>query len=1047
MIKKVQPTVDFVAQEHEILDFWEKDQIFQKLVQKNVNNPKWSFIDGPITANNPMGVHHAWGRTLKDIFHRYKAMNGFSTRYQNGFDCQGLWVEVEVEKELGFKSKRDIEAFGIENFVNKCKERVWKYSKIQTEQSIRLGYWMDWDNSYYTMSDENNYTIWLFLKKCHEKGWIYKGHDVMPWCTRCGAAMSEHEIATEGYKELTHMGITARFPLAGRENEYLLVWTTTPWTLTSNTAAAVHPEKTYVKVRQDQVVYYLIEGRENEVLKGEFIVERKIAGKEMLGWKYRGPYDELPAQKKVDHIIIPWEEISESEGTGIVHIAPGCGQEDHKLGIQFNLSTIAPLDEFGNYIEGFDWLTGRNVNSVTKEILKDLEKKEFKYRSDPYKHRYPVCWRHGTELVFRLVDEWFIAMEGARQDMMDVTRRIRWIPEYGMNHELDWLKNMHDWMISKKRYWGLALPIYECHSCGHITVIGSKEELKQKAVEGWEEFDGHSPHRPWIDAVKIKCEKCGTAVSRIPDVGNPWLDAGIVPFSTLHYTINRDYWKEWFPADFICESLPGQFRNWFYSILAMSTVLEKREPFRTILGHAIVKDEQGKDMHKSAGNAIWFDDAAEKIGVDVMRWLYADHNPVTNLNFGYSIAQDFRKHIITLWNSYSFFATYAALDNFSPGKNKVDKEDLSELDRWLLARLNLMIRDARKDYDDYASQKVMSTIDEFLEVLSNWYIRRSRRRFWKSEDDKDKWAAYQTLYQALKGLILVLAPVVPFVTEAIYQNLVRGLEPDAPESIHLDKFPEANESLIDENLLRKIDSVVKIVEMGRAARNKVNLKIRQPLSQIIVKLPSYQPVDEIVPLFSQILEELNIKSIEVTNDATRFIQYNIKPIFSVLGVKYGKLLGEIQKKLQSLNPAEIVKKIESGFLIELSLSERMISLTPDELLVEKKEVEGFSVITNNEYMVAIDTRLTDDLVKEGLTRDFIRHIQTMRKDADFKVEDRISITYSAPEEIAIALKEYEDYLKNETLANQVESTYFHGEFDRELKIGGKQVRVSISRLI
>ncbi|HCK98970.1 MAG TPA: isoleucine--tRNA ligase, partial [Candidatus Marinimicrobia bacterium] len=549
-----------------MLDFWGENQIFRKLIEKNAKGPKWSFIDGPITANNPMGVHHAWGRTYKDIFQRYKAMNGFRTRYQNGFDCQGLWVEVEVEKELGFKSKTDIEEYGIENFVNKCKERVYKYSKIQTEQSIRLGYWMDWDNSYYTMSDENNYTIWLFLKKCHEKGWIYKGHDVMPWCTRCGAALSEHEIATEGYREMTHTSITVRFPLDGRDNEYLLVWTTTPWTLTSNTAAAVHPEKFYLKIKQGDNIYYLIEGRQEVVINGDYTIEGKLSGKDMLGWTYRGPFDELPAQKDVRHIVIPWEEISEEEGTGIVHIAPGCGQEDHELGMQYDLGIIAPLDEFGNYIEGFDWLSGRNVSDINKDIFKNLEEKGFHYRRDAYKHRYPICWRHGTELVFRLVDEWFISMDGVRQAMMDVTRKIRWIPEYGMQHELDWLKNMHDWMISKKRYWGLALPIYECNSCGNLTVIGSKQELKERAVEGWAEFEGNSPHRPWVDAVKIKCEKCGEIVSRVVDVGNPWLDAGIVPFSTIHYTTDKKYWEEWFPADFICESLPGQFRNWFYSL-------------------------------------------------------------------------------------------------------------------------------------------------------------------------------------------------------------------------------------------------------------------------------------------------------------------------------------------------------------------------------------------------------------------------------------------------------------------------------------------------
>ena len=1045
MIKKVSASVDFIKLEHEMLDFWEKDQIFKRLIEKNAGGPKWSFIDGPITANNPMGVHHAWGRTYKDVFQRYKAMNGFRTRYQNGFDCQGLWVEVEVEKELGFKSKTDIEEYGIEKFVNKCKERVYKYSKIQTEQSIRLGYWMDWDNSYYTMSDENNYTIWLFLKKCHEKGWIYKGHDVMPWCTRCGAALSEHEIATEGYREMTHASITVRFPLDGRENEYLLVWTTTPWTLTSNTAAAVHPDKPYVKVKQGGDIYYLIDGRQDEVINGEFTVLGTISGKEMLGWTYRGPFDELPVQKDVKHLVIPWEEISEEEGTGIVHIAPGCGQEDHELSKEHNLSVIAPLDEFGNYIDGFDWLTGRNVTDINKDIFKNLEEKGVKYRVDQYTHRYPVCWRHGTELVFRMVDEWFISMDGVRQAMMDVTRKIRWIPEYGLQHELDWLKNMHDWMISKKRYWGLALPIYECKSCGELAVIGSKDELKERAIEGWDKFEGNSPHRPWVDAVKIKCEKCGATVSRVEDVGNPWLDAGIVPYSTLHYTTDHDYWKEWFPAEFICESLPGQFRNWFYSLLAMSTVLEDREPFKTILGYALVKDEKGNDMHKSAGNAIWFDDAAEKMGVDVMRWMYVDHNPVNNLNFGYKIAKDFRKQMITLWNSYSFFATYAELDNYSPAEHEVEYDQLSELDRWLLARQNLLVREVREQFENYAPGRAMKLVDEFLEVLSNWYIRRSRRRFWKSDNDSDKWAAYQTLYTALKTLIQILAPVIPFVTDKIYQNLVRGLEPDAPISIHLSDYPVCDDSKVDEALITRIDAIIKIVSMGRAARNKANLKVRQPLRKVMIKLPDELSADSLSEQTEQILEELNIKAIEFLEDDSRLATYVVKPNFATLGAKYGKALGDIRSALAERPADETARKIESGGAIELQLSDGKVFLTADDLLIERQDAEGVAVVFEGDYAVAVDTILTDDLIREGNVRDLIRQVQTMRKDADFKVEDRISVCLESTDEIKNAIEQFIDYFKRETLTTAVEFQYSDGEVNREFTINGNKVRVSVTR--
>ncbi|HUV74955.1 MAG TPA: class I tRNA ligase family protein, partial [Anaerolineae bacterium] len=546
MFLEVPSKVDFAALERRILGWWDETDAFHKLVEKNRGNERWSFIDGPITANNPMGVHHAWGRTYKDLYHRYQAMQGHEIRYQNGFDGQGLWIEVEVERELGFTSKRDIERYGIAEFVEKCKERVRKFAGIQSQQSIRLGYWMDWDNSYHTMSDENNYTIWMFLKSCHDRGWIYKGRDVLPWCPRCSTAISEHEIVTEGYQELTHPAVTVRFPLVGRENEALLVWTTTPWTLSSNVGAAVHPQAQYVKVKQNGEYFYL--AREAvSTLNGPYEALEELAGANMEGWTYHGPYDELPPLQGVEHRVILWDEVSETEGTGIVHIAPGCGKEDFELGKEYGLAAIAPLDEFGVFRPGFDWLTGLQVTDSAEAIFGDLRKKGLLYKVEDYTHRYPVCWRCRSELVFRLVDEWYIYMDELRYQIMDVVRQIRWIPEFGLERELDWLRNMDDWMISKKRYWGLALPIYDCE-CGHFEVIGSEDELKERAVEGWNEFEGQSPHRPWIDAVKIRCPECGKLVSRIPDVGNPWLDAGIVALSTLNYRHDREYWEKWYPA-------------------------------------------------------------------------------------------------------------------------------------------------------------------------------------------------------------------------------------------------------------------------------------------------------------------------------------------------------------------------------------------------------------------------------------------------------------------------------------------------------------------
>ena len=600
MFKPVGSKVDFPALEREVLARWEREGIVEKYLKRNDgSDKKFSFIDGPITANNPMAVHHAWGRSYKDLFQRYKTMQGFKQRYQNGFDCQGLWVEVEEEKELGLDSKRDIEEFGIEKFVELCKERVRKYAAVQTQQSIRLGYWMDWDNSYYTMSDENNYTIWHFLKVCHERGWVYEGTDVMPWCPRCGTGLSQQEIVTEGYREIVHPGLYLKFPLLDRDGESLLVWTTTPWTLSSNTGSYVHPDLTYAKVRTDEgEVLYLLKSRLSE-LKRQHEVLQEMPGREFVGLRYRGPFDELPAQRDVEHRVVAFDEVSEQEGTGIVHAAPGAGEVDFRLSKEEGLAVIAPLDEFGVFVDGFDWLTGKSVFEVNDAIYDSLRQKGLLYRLEDYKHRYPVCWRCDTEVVFRLVDEWFISMDELRDLVSQVTRKVTWVPAFGRERELDWLRNMDDWMISKKRYWGLALPIYKC-DCGHFEVMGSETELESRAIEGWDEFQGNSPHRPWIDAVKIRCSECGDKVPRIRDVGNVWLDAGIVPFSTVGYRNNREYWKEWFPADLVTESFPGQFRGWFYSLLVMSTVLENTESF-----------PDSSQLRHDAGRA-WRGDAQEQ---------------------------------------------------------------------------------------------------------------------------------------------------------------------------------------------------------------------------------------------------------------------------------------------------------------------------------------------------------------------------------------------------------------------------------------------------
>ncbi|MBK8253313.1 MAG: isoleucine--tRNA ligase [Polyangiaceae bacterium] len=1034
--REVPAKLDLPALEQRTLKFWEEERSFEKLREKNRGKPPWSFLDGPITANNPMGVHHAWGRSYKDMFNRYNAMLGRELRYQNGFDCQGLWVEVEVEKELKFKSKRDIEQFGIAEFVEKCKERARRFAAVQTQQSIRLGYWMDWSNSYYTMSDENNYTIWAFLKKCHERGWVYKGTDVMPWCGRCGTGLSQHEIATEGYREITHLSPYVRFRLKDRPGESLLAWTTTPWTLTSNVAAAVHPDKTYLKVKQGNEIVYVMEARE-QILKekGAYEIIDRIKGAALEGLTYESPFADLPAQKDVVHKVVAWTEVLESDGTGVVHIAPGCGKEDFQLGKERGLAVVAPLDELGQFLPGFGPFTGRAAGEVAQDVVAMLKERGMLYKREDYKHSYPVCWRCSSEVVFRLVDEWFISMgekldkpddevtpeekaQNLRYQIIDSAKQARWIPGYGLDRELDWLHNMEHWMISKKRYWGLALPIFICEGCGQFDVVGGREELKERAVAGWAEFEGNSPHRPWIDGVKIKCSKCNGIANRIKDVGNPWLDAGIVGFSTMNYSTDRDYWAKWFPAELVTESFPGQFRNWFYSILAMSTVLAGRAPFKTLFGYALMKAEDGREMHKSWGNAIEFNEAANKEGVDAMRWLYASHIPDQNLLFGYKSIAEARKKLITLWNVYSFFVTYANVDNFDPSSAPVPLSERNVLDRWILGSLQRLVAAAHDGYQNYHVHTFMRHTDRFLEDLSNWYVRRSRRRFWKSEAGSDKTAAYQTLYEVLVTLCEILAPVLPFVTEEMYQNLVRNAVPGSEESVHHRAFPTAKGDYIDEALAKRMDILLEVVERGRQAREEAKIKIRQPLQTLVIKLPEGTSPKDLADLEPQIFEELNVKAIEYRDDVATLLELGVSANSKKIGPRFGKDAQKVFAALKKLTAGDL-SHYREGSPLDLTIDTGTVTLGPDEVNVRKAAVKGWSLGDSPKVQVLISTEVTTELKYEGLVREAIRAIQDLRKTSGLHVADRITLTLDSTPVLRAAIEANMDMLKRETLALQV----------------------------
>jgi len=958
MFKPVDGNHNFIEMEHKWLKHWYEKGIVDKYLHKNDKSDKYfSFLDGPITANNPMGVHHAWGRTYKDLWPKFYNLLGFKQRFQNGFDCQGLWVEVEVEKELGLKSKKDIENLvpgnkfaSIAKFVDLCKERVYRFSKIQTEQSKRLGYFADWEHSYYTMADENNYMIWTFLKKCYDNGWIYKGQESVPWCPRCQTAISQHEMLTEDYKEIVHEAIYMKFKLktSTSKSEYLLVWTTTPWTIPANIAVAVEEEYDYslAEVKSGER-YWLAANLVKTVLADDLKkVIKTVKGKELVGLRYEGPFDHLPAVSKVAkeysdnfHTVVATDEkilpISLEEGTGLVHTAVSAGTEDYKLGKKLGLPMIPVIDDEANYFDGFGEFSFKNAKKHPRLILDYMEKNGYAYKIHNYKHRYPACWRCKTELVWKVAEEWYIAMDRPspeasagklsdltlRKRMIEVAKKIKWMPEFGLDRELDWLKNMHDWLISKKnRYWGLSLPIYECKKCGHFTVIGSKEELKEKAVEGWEEFDGHSPHKPYIDQVKIRCEKCGEVVSRIDDVGNPWLDAGIVAYSTIKennqgeplYKIDKEKWRKWFPADFITESFPGQFKNWFYALIAMSTVMENEPPFKRVLGYGTLLGEDGRPMHKSWGNAIEFNEGADKIGVDVMRWMYARQNPSENMLFGYKKADEVRRQFyLMLWNVYKFFVEYANLDKFqilnskSQINSKLQISNLSNiLDKWILSRFAWLVEFVEKSLKNFDARGAALEIERFVSDLSTWYIRRSRDRVWVNSSNKeDKEAFYQTMDYILVNLSIILSPFIPFISEEMYTNLTGN------QSVHLEMWPDVDKNFYNKRLEEEMDLARKIVEIGHAKRKEMQVKVRMPLLKLKIEIDA-EPSFIRKEIWTLILEELNIKNIVVNN---KFKYPEKEVVFSDKElIKEGEvrdLIRQIQNKRKEmgLKPNQLIK--------------------------------------------------------------------------------------------------------------------------------------------
>lgn len=993
-MEKLAPIPDHPALEHEILELWERERTFELLRERNRGGPRFSFMDGPITANNPMGVHHGHGRTLKDVFQRYKAMRGFDSRYQNGFDSQGLHVEVEVEKALGLNSKREIETYGLAEFAAKCRERVAHYSSMMIGQSTRLGMWMDWGNDYFTFSDTNIEYIWRFLKEVHRRGWLYKGHRSTQWCPRCGTSLSKHEQAgEENYAVLEHPSLEVRFPLRERAGESLVVWTTTPWTLPANVAAAVKPDAEYG--RRDDGDWVAVARFPEEHF------AETVRGEDLVGLRYDGPFDHLPAQDGVEHRVIPWDEVSLSEGTGIVHIAPGCGAEDFELSREHDLPVLMPIDESGQLLPGYGDFEGKTTTEVEAPVIESLRERGLLVRAGSIEHRYPVCWRCSTPLVFRVVDDWFISAQEIRQPMLDGNATVEWTPPQYKKRMDDWLRNMGDWNISRRRYFGLPLPFYECE-CGHFNVIGSRAELEERAVRGLDQLQ--ELHRPWIDEVVVSCEECGGEVERIPEVGDAWLDAGIVHFSTLGWQSpewvpegnatgsargltradlpDHAYWEQWFPADWVSE-MREQIRLWFYSQCFMAITLDGRQPYRRVLTYEKVYDENGREMHKSWGNAIELNEALERMGADVMRWLYCDQTPSQPLRFGYGMAEEVKKELLRFWNSVSFFVTYASI-------SQADGDgEPTALDRWLGERTAQLVREATDAYERYWSPGVTAAFDAFTDDLSNWYIRRSRRRFWADDP-----AALRALSDALTTALRVIAPVMPFLAEYLWRRLTGG------ESVFLAGWPE--ERGLDEELLAEVGEVRAVVTLGRQARDAARLKHRQPLRRLVVQGASRAGAHA-----GEIGDELRVKEVEFGEvEAT---ELRVKPNLPLLGPKLGKELGPVRAALESGEFEEL-----DGGRFRAAGHE----LEPEEVLVERRGKEGWSVAAQDGVTVALDTALDPELELEGRVLDLIHQVNNLRKEQGLELTDRIVLTL--PQSQADVL-EHEDWIKRETLAVRVET--------------------------
>ncbi len=997
----------------------------------------YTFYDGPPTANGKPHIGHVLTRVIKDMIPRYRTMKGCMVPRKAGWDTHGLPVELEVEKMLGLDGKEQIEEYGLEPFINHCKESVWKYKGMWEDFSGTVGFWADMDNPYVTYHDDFIESEWWALKQIWDKGLLYKGYKIVPYCPRCGTPLSSHEVA-QGYKDVKERSAIARFKVKG-EDAYILAWTTTPWTLPSNVALCVNPNETYVKVKSGEYTYYMAEALLDKVLgEGNYEILEHYTGKELEYKEYEPLFPFVELKKKAYYVTCD-TYVTLTDGTGVVHIAPAFGEDDSKVGRAYDLPFLQLVDEKGEMTKETPW-AGTFCKKADKEVLVDLEKRGLLFDAPVFEHSYPHCWRCDTPLIYYARESWFIKMTAVKEDLIRNNNTINWIPEsIGKGRFGDWLENVQDWGISRNRYWGTPLNVWECE-CGHMHSIGSKEELKEMSHNCPDDIE---LHRPYIDNVTIRCPKCGKEMHRVPEVIDCWFDSGSMPFAQHHYPFeNKDLFEQQFPADFISEAV-DQTRGWFYSLLAISTLIFNKAPFKNVIVLGHVQDENGQKMSKSKGNAVDPFEALDTYGADAIRWyFYVNSAPwLPNRFHGKAVQEGQRKFMGTLWNTYAFFVLYANIDNFDATKYKLEYDKLPVMDKWLLSRLNTLVKTVDDNLANYRIPETARALQDFVDDMSNWYVRRSRERFWAKGMEQDKINAYMTLYTALVTVAKAAAPMIPFMTEDIYQNLVRSIDKDAPESIHLCDFPESNEAWIDTELEENMEDLLKVVVMGRACRNAANIKNRQPIGKMFVKAP-FQLSD----FYKEIIEdELNVKKMSFTDDVRDFTSYSFKPQLKTVGPKYGKHLNSIRAALSSIDGNAAMDELKAGGELKLDIDGQEIVLLESDLLIDTAQMEGYVSESDNDITVVLDTNLTPELIEEGFVREIISKVQTMRKEAGFEVMDKIRISLTGNQVIEGIFRAHEADIKAEVLAEDVNYNEVSG-YTKDWKINSESVTLGVEKI-